>query len=337
MKRYSLKLDRPFHCEAGGVIENPTLVYCASADRPSEGQKVIAICHALTANSDPEEWWPGMVGPGKTFDTEKYFIFCVAMLASPYGECGPAQIDPATGKPFYLDFPKVTVRDMVAAWEEVRKFLGIEKINLLIGASIGGTQAIEWAVTYPDLIENLVAVATQPRLSPWLVAGIEAQKMAIEADQTFLARESLEGGKMGLRCARAQAVISYRCPEGFEKKQSEDDVDVLFSDKAASYVRHQGDKLTARFDAYSYYYLCYALHSHNVGRGRGGVEAALSRIKARTRVVAIDTDQIFLASESVRWYKFIPGADYVEMKSLYGHDGFLLESEQLSKILEPFL
>ena len=320
--------------EAGGALPGAHVVYHVSQEAWDGRKPVIWICHALTANSDPEDWWPEMVGPGKAIDTEKNFVACVNMLGSAYGSEGPARENPATGKPWLLDFPKVTVRDMVAASIVVRKALGVSAVDLLIGSSIGGFQAIEWAVTEPEVFKRCMFIATAPRVSPYLSATVEAQRMALEADPTFREARDLSGGAAGLKCARAQALISYRCFEGYALTQSEEDPDALFAGRAASYERYQGEKLVRRaFDAYSYYTLCHALDSHNVGRGRGGAEAALARIKARTTVVSIDTDSLFPPQESSVWARWIPGADYFEISSRFGHDGFLLETARLTAIL----
>jgi homoserine O-acetyltransferase len=320
--------------EAGGTLSGAHVVYHVSQEAWDGRKPVIWICHALTANSDPEDWWPEMVGPGKAIDTEKSFVACVNMLGSAYGSEGPARENPATGKPWLLDFPKVTVRDMVTASIVVRKALGISSVDLLIGSSIGGFQAIEWAVTEPDVFKRCLFIATAPRVSPYLSATVEAQRMALEADPTFREARDLSGGAAGLKGARAQALISYRCFEGYALTQAEEDPDTLFAGRAASYERYQGEKLVRRaFDAYSYHTLCHALDSHNVGRGRGGVAAALARIKARTTVVSIDTDSLFPPQESSVWARWIPGADYYEISSRFGHDGFLLETARLTAIL----
>ena len=330
MIRHELFLD-DFAFEAGGRLDRVKVVYHTS---PERRDRVVWICHALTANSDPEDWWPEMVGAGKFFDTERDYIVGVNMLASPYGSSGPASVDPVTGRPYFFDFPAVTVRDMVAAMTAVRWELAIERIDLRVGSSIGGFQAVEWAVSEPDLFERAAFIATAARVSPYLWAGIETQRMALEADATFRPAASLAGGAAGLRCARAQALISYRCFEGYGLTQAEPDDDTLFASRAASYERYQGEKLVRRgFDAYSYYYLCKAVDSHNVGRGRGGVAAALGRIRAKTVVASIDTDSIFPPAEIEAWASSIPGAVYKRLTSSFGHDGFLLETEQLKQLL----
>lgn len=332
MIRHELILD-DFAFEAGGRLDGVRIVYHTSRVRQG---RVIWICHALTANSDPEDWWPEMVGPGRFFDPERDFVVCVNMLASPYGSSGPASVDPATGRPYFFDFPAVTVRDMVAAMAAVRRALALDRVDLLVGSSIGGFQAVEWAVTEPGLFDRAVFIATSPRVSPYLSAGIETQRMALEADPSFCRAEDLSGGAAGLRCARAQALISYRSFEGYALTQAESDEDTLFASRAASYERYQGEKLVRRgFDAYSYYYLCNAVDSHNVGRGRGGVAAALGRIRAEVTVASIDSDGIFPPHEIETWARLIPGAVYKRLYSAFGHDGFLLETQQLKEILQP--
>ncbi len=332
----TLVTEEPFEFEAGGRLDHLSVAYHVSKDKYVPGDKVVVICHALTANSDAEDWWPQLVGKGRLFDTDRYFILCVNMLASPYGSSGPSSAKP-DGSPYFLDFPKVTVRDMVRASILVRKHLGIEHIDLLLGSSIGGFQAFEWAVMEPDIIGNVLFIATSPRVSPWLSATMEAQRMAIEADPSFRQCRSLDGGKDGLRCARAQGLITYRGYDGYCLTQAEPDDDTVFASRAASYQRHQGDKLVARFDAYSYWYLCYAVDSNNVGRGRSGVEKALSLIKASTTVVAIDSDLLFPPSEAQVWSKYIKGAVFKVIHSEFAHDGFLLEYKQLTDIIKPIL
>ena len=339
MIKHSYRHTGTFEFEAGGNITDLQVAYHTSPEPYVENdkRKVIWICHALTANSDAEDWWPEIVGPGKLLDTDKYFIVCGNMLGSCYGSSGPSSTNPDTGKPYFFDFPKVTVRDIVRALDLVRESLGIKQIDLLIGSSIGGFQALEWSIMKPDLIRNAAYIATGARVSPWLTAFEECQRMSLEADLTFRACKDLNGGKEALKCARAIALISYRCSEGYNMKQHEDGEDTLFADKVCRYQHHQGDKLAERFDAYSYWYLSYSVDSNNVGRGRGGVEKALGRIRAKALVVSIDTDLIFPPEEIEEWAPWIPGAEYCKMTSHFGHDGFLLETRQLVSSLQPIL
>ena len=186
-----------FEFEAGGRLDALKIVFHRSEQAwvAGDSRKVIWICHALTANSDPCDWWPQMVGEGRLLDTGKYFVVCVNMLASPYGSSGPSSINPDTGKPYYFDFPHVTVRDIVKANELVRRHLGIDKIDIIIGSSIGGFQAIEWTIMYPQAISNAVFMATSARVTPWLTAYNESMRMALEADPTFHECGSLKGGE----------------------------------------------------------------------------------------------------------------------------------------------
>lgn len=338
MLRHEFHTDEPFVFEAGGRLDSLSLVYYTSDRDYKPSDEVVWICHTITSNADPEDWWPSMVGKGKLFDTDKYFVICVSLICSPYGSSCPASINPATGKPYLLSFPRTTVRDTVRANILVREFLGIEKIHFLIGPSVGGFQAVEWAVIEPERIENLAMLASGVRVTPYLTAFNESQRLAILADSSYLAAESVDGGKAGLRCARSIALISYRSSEGYNRTQPERDEDTLFADRAASYQRYQGDKLLARgFDAYSYTYLSYILDSMNIGRGRGGIEAALSKIKARTLIINIESDGLFPAKTGRDAAAMIPHSEFYVISSDFGHDGLFLEPEQMEVIVKPLL
>lgn len=337
MKGHTLKAG-PFTFETGDRLESIDIAYHTSPREYDGREPVIWICHALTANSDCEDWWPEMVGSGKLIDTDKYYVVCVNMLGSAYGSSGPRSINPETGKPYLLSFPKVTVRDMINAAILVRKHLGINHVELLIGSSIGGFQSIEWAVMEPEVFSRALFIATEPRVSPWLTASVETQRMALRADPSFEACEDIHGGEEGLKCARAQAMISYRCLQGYGLTQFEQDEDTLFADRAASYQRYQGAKIIRRgFDAYSYNSVSTSVISNNVGRGRGGVAKALGSIKADTTVVSIDTDGLFPPFLIEEWARMIPGVHYQEITSNFGHDGFLLETAQLTEIISKLL
>ena len=349
MRWNKLKIDN-FTFEAGGSVSNIEVVYHTSNRDYQPGDRVVWLCHALTANSNPMDWWPEMVGKGCFIDPEKDYVVCVNIFASPYGTTGPRSIkneevrikncseEPTQNSKFkiqnYLDFPKITVRDMARLFPIVRKYIGIEKVDLLVGSSIGGFQALEWAILEPEVIDRAAFIATAPRVTPWLGAWMESQRMAIEADPTFRACESLAGGQKGLEAARALSLISYRTFEGYNLTQTEQDEDCLFAQRVASYERYQGEKLVKRdFDAYSCYYLTYSVDSHTVGRKRGGVAAALGQIQAKSIVITITSDGLFPPVEGQEWAKHIPGADYIEIESKWGHDGFLLETEAIVQSL----
>ena len=317
-----------FSFEAGGCLDQLEIVYHTSPREYQKGERVVWLCHALTANSDPLDWWPEMVGDGCCVDPNTDFVVCVNIFGSAYGTTGPRSINN------HLDFPKFTVRDTARLFTLVREHLGIELVDMLIGSSIGGFHALEWAIMEGERIRKAAFIATAPRVSAWLSAWMEVQRMTLEADPTFRACESLDGGRKGLEAARAISLISYRSFDGYNLTQYETDEDCLFASRAASYERYQGEKLVKRgFDAYSYYYLLHCVDSQNVGRYRGGVATALAKIKAKSIIISITSDGLFPPCESQEWAKHIPEAKYYEIESRFGHDGFLLETAQITKII----
>lgn len=335
MNKHQLNLGKAFPLESGEVLPDLTIVYHTSGAINCSTSNVVWVCHALTANSDVEDWWEVMVGEGKYYDTRKYFVICANIIGSCYGTTGPLSLNPATGRSYYLNFPQITVRDLVNAHEVLRQHLGIKKIHTLIGGSIGGFQALEWAIIHPDVCENLVFIASNARVTPWATAFNECQRMAIRADKTFLDEHPL-GGQEGLKAARAVALISYRSYEGYVQTQPETNSDTLEASRASSYQQYQGTKLATRFDAYSYYTLTRIIDTHNVGRNRGGIEAALARITANTLLVGIDSDVLFPLHEQREMQQYIRHSHFVGISSAFGHDGFLLEYRQLSAVIENF-
>ena len=327
-----------FSFEAGGTLDQLEIIYHTSERPYQQGDRVVWLCHALTANSDPLDWWPEMVGEGCCVNPDSDYVVCVNIFGSAYGTTGPRDFrnrdSRIPNQKGYLDFPKFTVRDTARLFTLVREHLGIEYVDLLIGSSIGGFHALEWAIMEGERIRKAAFIATAPRVSPWLSAWMEVQRMALEADPTFRACESLDGGRKGLEAARAISLISYRSFDGYNLTQYETDDDCLFASRAASYERYQGEKLVKRgFDAYSYYYLLHCVDSQNVGRHRGGVKAALAQIQAKSIVISITSDGLFPPCESSEWAKYIPNAKYYEIESRFGHDGFLLETEQITQII----
>ena len=336
MIEHHFEYKNHFALEGGESLPEVEIRYHTSCESHI-GKRVIWICHALTANSNPEEWWDTLVGSGKYFDSDKYFIICANILSSCYGSTGPQSIDPGTGKPYFLNFPTISVRDMVAAHELLRDHLGIERIELLIGGSSGGFQALEWAISAPSLIKNLCLIACNARVSAWGTALNESQRMAITADYTFEEAEGISGGKKGLECARSIALLSYRSYEGYKVSQSESSDDSFLARRACSYQQYQGKKLSDRFNAYSYYYLTKGLDTHNVGRGRGGTERALSKVEAKTLCIAIDSDLLFPVSEMEYIAQHISEARLEIISSIFGHDGFLLEHAQISDKIDKII
>ncbi|SMB95838.1 homoserine O-acetyltransferase [Hymenobacter roseosalivarius DSM 11622] len=295
---------------------------------------VVWACHALTANADVLSWWPGLFGPSCHFDPATHFIVCANIVGSCYGSTGP--LTPFNAEPaLYQDFPLLTVRDMVTAHEALRLHLGLTQIHTLIGGSLGGQQALEWAIQQPTVFEHLIVLATNAQHSPWGIAFNEAQRLAIFADPTYHSATPT-GGQNGLKAARAIALLSYRSYEAYGNTQQEPDENKITGFRASTYQQYQGDKLVARFNAYTYVALSRAMDSHNVGRGRGSIAAALGQIRARTLVLGITSDVLFPPHEQQFLARYIPGAMYAEMDSGFGHDGFLIETAQITHFLERF-
>lgn len=323
----------PLILETGDILPELTVAYHTYGTPNTDSSNVIWVMHGLTANSDVADWWPGTVGPGLFLDPEKYFIVCANVLGSCYGTTGPSSLNPLTGKPWCGSFPKVTIRDMVKAHQLLARHLGISKIHELIGVSLGGFQAIEWMVSDPDIADNVMFCATDASCSPWLAAFNQTMYMAIKTDPSF-GEPRLDAARTGLSTARAIALISYRGPFAYNmsQKDSEEKPDPFFH-RVQTYQEYQGQKLCNRFDVYSYIRICESSDSHDVGRGRGGVAKALSRIKANALVIGITSDILFPPSTQKALADNIPGALYEEMVSNFAHDGFLIEHRQLNEII----
>lgn len=260
-----LQYKHPFITESGTALPGLEIAYNTWGHLNEKGDNVIWVCHALTANSDVESWWPGMVGEGMVFDIKKYFIVCANILSSCYGTTGPVSENPRSAKPWLNDFPVVTVRDIVRVHEILRVHLGIRSLHTIIGSSIGGYQGLEYCIMYPDLIQRLIFIASNARTSPWAIAFNESQRLAIEADESFFA-DNIGGGKKGLKAARSIALLSYRTAYAYNQTQAEETDEKTGSFRASSYQAYQGDKLVSRFNPWSYYRLTQLSDSHNVGR-----------------------------------------------------------------------
>jgi homoserine O-acetyltransferase/O-succinyltransferase len=334
LKYYSI--SRPFELESGAVLPEVNIAYRTYGTLAEDGGNVIWVFHALTANAAVEDWWPELFGPGRLLDPERYFIVCANMLGSCYGSTNARSLNPESGRPYGRDFPAVSIRDMVRAQQELQAFLGIEKVRLGIGGSMGGQQLLEWAVMDEHLFEHICILASNARHSPWGIAFNEAQRMAIQADPTIY-EDQPSAGAAGLAAARAVAMLSYRNYRTYQGAQTEPTDEKLEDFRAASYQRYQGKKLVDRFDVLSYLTLSRAMDSHNLGRGRGGVENALRRIRAKALIIGIQSDVLFPVEEQAFLATHIPEAQLELIDSTYGHDGFLIEHEEISRLARPFL
>ena len=326
----------PFPLELGGELPELTIAYHTYGTLNSSHDNVVWVCHALTANSDVADWWPHTVEGGCFLDPNKWFVVCANILGSHYGTTGPLSVNPNTGKPYYNDFPRFTIRDMAHAHALLADSLGIGRIHALVGSSVGGFQATEWAVEEPSRFDKLILIATDAKASPWTIAIDETQRMAILADKTY-GEHRPDAAMAGLAAARAIGLLTYRGADGYNITQQNPSDQLPQTHRACSYQQYQGEKLCRRYNAYSYVAILDAFDTHNVGRGRGGVDNALQRITASTIVIGLTTDIIFTPPEMRQLAARIPGAVYREISSPFGHDGFLVEHSQLNEILTPFM
>lgn len=329
------KYDRPFPLELGGELPELTIAYHTFGKLNEKKDNVVWVCHALTANSDVADWWPHTVEKGCFLDPEKWFVVCANILGSHYGTTGPLHKNPDTGMPYYDEFPAITIRDMVEAHKVLASHLEIGSIYALVGSSVGGFQASEWVVNEPTRFKKLLLMATDAKASPWTIAIDETQRMAIKSDATWGEKRD-DAAMAGLAAARAIGLLTYRGPKGYNLTQ-QDKEEMPDIRRACSYQRYQGEKLCNRYNAYSYVTILDAFDTHDIGRGRGGIKKVLNSIQCPTIVIGLTTDIIFTPEEMMALANEIPKAVYKEISSSFGHDGFLVEHEQLNKIIIPFM
>lgn len=325
----------PFNLESGQSLPRIDLAYTTFGALNDTKDNVIWVCHALTANANPQEWWPGFWNEVEVFNTAKFFIVCANMLGSCYGSTGPDEINPITGQRYGADFPLITVRDQVHAQLLLADYLGISRIHLVLGGSMGGQQSLEWSIIAPDMVYQTLLIACNARHSPWGIAFNEAQRLAIQADPTYLNAHP-EAGFKGMQAARAIGMISYRHYHTFAVSQQDED-ETITDHKASTYQRHQGEKLSKRFRPLSYLSLSKTMDTHHVGRNRESIPAALQTVKSRTLVIGIDHDILFPITEQEYMAQYIPDAAIEIIHSDFGHDGFLLEYQRIFKVMRRFL
>ncbi|MFK5890634.1 MAG: homoserine O-acetyltransferase [Flavobacteriaceae bacterium] len=312
-----------FVLESGVVLPELKIAYQTFGKRNDDKSNTVWAFHALSANADVLEWWPGLFGKNDYFNPTAHFIVCANVIGSPYGSSTPTD----------LNFPLFTVRDVVKAHLFLADFLNISKINVAIGGSFGGNQALEFAYDFKGKIDNLILLVSTAQESAWGVAIHEAQRMALKADETFGKKD---GGKKGVKVARAIAMLTYRTQKSYKITQT--DSEAKTDDfKAASYIRYQGDKFEKRFNALSYYFLSKCLDTHNIGRNRGGVEKALSNINQKCLLIGIDSDMLIEPHQQKYMAQHLPNAIYKEIHSDFGHDGFLIETKAITKLISAFL
>jgi homoserine O-acetyltransferase len=326
-----LQYNQPFELEGGATLPEITVAYHTFGTLNANKSNVIWICHALTANSNVLDWWDGIAGESKVINPDQHFIVCANILGSCYGSTGPLSINPQTGEPYYNTFPQVTIRDIVRAHILLRQHLGLEKIQVLAGGSMGGFQVLEWAIAEPEVVENLFLLATSAAESTWSIGIHTTQRLMLEADGTWGQRSPTAGNK-GLKAARALGTLTYRNYQILAQSQTDPDREKLDNYRVSSYLEYQGDKLVNRFNAYSYWFLTKALDSHNLSRGRGGrLEPILAEIRQKTLIIGISSDILCPVQEQQFLAQHLPNVCYVEIDSNYGHDGFIIEGQKISQ------
>lgn len=334
MSTQTFTYKQPFKLESGKFLPELEIAYHTYGTLNSDKNNVVWFCHALTANSDVLDWWNILCGEGKIFDPKKHFIVCANIIGSCYGSSGPLSIDPQTKKPYYSTFPAITIRDMVNAHILLRKQLDIEKINTIVGGSMGGYQILEWVVQEPQVFDKMILLTTSPQESAWGIGIHTAQRLAIETDKTWNEPRP-DAGAQGLKTARAIGMLTYRSYESFVKAQT-DEEHKLDNYKASSYIHYQGEKLVKRFNAYSYWLLTKSMDSHNIARNRGKMEDVLKSIKTKSLIIGITTDMLCPVTEQKFMAQHIPNSKFVQIDSLYGHDGFLIEAKLISEAIAKF-
>jgi homoserine O-acetyltransferase len=365
-RRFATVVDgRPFRLEGGGVLRHVEVAYETWGELAADRSNAVLVCHALTGDSHAAGragpghreagWWDEMVGPGRGIDPDHWFVVCANVLGGCQGTTGPSSVDPDTNRPYGSSFPVVTIRDMVRVQALLADHLGIGRWRAVVGGSMGGMQALEWATMFPDRVAAAVAIATSAQASAQQIAWSMVGRRAVQLDPGFCGGDYYDqppgaGPHRGLALARQIAQIHYRSEAVFADRFGRTLLDPL--DAAGSfaldqrfdvegYLDYHGQKLVRRFDANTYLRLNKAMDLHDLGRGRGGVAAALARVSAPVLVMSIRSDMLYPPYQQEELRDELRGTGtrvgFYEIDSADGHDGFLLEAAQISPLVAGFL
>jgi len=343
--------------ESGEKLAPVTLAYETYGILNEKKSNAILILHALSGDAhvagvhegqNNTGWWDAMVGPGKAFDTNKYYVICSNVLGGCKGSTGPSSINPKTSRPYALDFPLITINDMVNAQKRLVDHLGIEKLLSVVGGSMGGMQALSWLVRYPEKVRSAIPIATAARHSPQQIAFDEVGRQAIMADPYWKSGNYYDGPlpAKGLAVARMIGHITYMSDVsmtekfGRQKKNNTQNVKFTADFEVEGYLRYRGDNFVKRFDANSYLYITKSIDNFDASNGRS-LQEVLEGIKAKVLVIAFKSDWLYPAYQSKEIVKAckLSGieATYCEIDSTYGHDAFLLEAEEETHLITHFL
>jgi homoserine O-acetyltransferase len=352
---------RSFQLEGGGALPEVQIAYETWGQLDATADNAVLVCHALTGDSHAAGrsgpghatpgWWDALIGPGRCLDTDRYFVVCANVLGGCQGSTGPASVDPRTDRPYGAAFPVVSIRDSVRTQASLADELGIRRWRSVVGGSMGGMQALEWAVMYPDRVGSLVLASTTAQASAQQIAWSHIGRAAIAADPAFRGGDYYdapdgEGPHRGLAVARMTAQVTYRSDEVFNDRFDrsllgplEFSLDPLFD--VEGYLDYHGEKLARRFDANSYLRLNRAMDLHDIGRGRGGVRQALARVAAPTLVASVRSDGLYPPDQQRRIHDTLTelgaASTWVDIDSPHGHDGFLIETAQMAPRVTNFL
>jgi homoserine O-acetyltransferase len=332
------RLAAPLALESGTLLPGVELAFRSWGRLSPQADNAIVICHALTGSADADDWWQAVIGPGKAIDTDRYFVVCSNVLGGCYGSTGPASLAP-DGDWWGARFPALTIRDQVAAQVQLADALGLRGIHAVIGGSLGGLQALEWAWLDPARVRSVVSMAASGRHSAWCVAWSEAQRMALEADPRYrggrYARE--DPPLCGLAAARAMAMVGYRSPcslqRRFDRRCGQDGQPFAVRE----WLRFHGAALVDRFDAHSYRVLLDAMDTHDLARGRGDYAQVLGAMRLPALIGSIASDALYLPHEQFELVRLLPNAELLQIDSPHGHDGFLIDAQAFAGELAEFL